>query len=94
MVGTKVFFFLKRLSATLSKIILVSATLFLYLQLIFIAVVRSWKQRLSSEEKGSSFPAPVHLYYTIVVKRKKGKDTLVPVFEGVRIPERTFSLSA
>lgn len=88
------FFLLKRLPATVQYFLRIFYywPLCLYLPLIFIAAVWSWKQRLWSAEKGLSHSALFPVCCTVVLK--KGKDTHVPVFKGVRIPERTFFLSA
>lgn len=65
-----------------------------YIYKSFLELLWSWKQKLWLEEKGPSFPAPSTLCCPIVIKRKKGKDIPVPIFKGIRIPERTFFLSA
>lgn len=90
MVGTQVFL---NCSLVLSKEISSPATRFLYFQIICIDAVWSWKQRLRFKGKGHHF-LPRPLCGGIVVKREKGRDILVPVFQGVGFPERTFLLSA
>lgn len=70
----------------LSKDNLLSAINFLYSQIIFVTAVWSWKQRLWSEEKGPSFPAPSTplLYHSR--KEKEGKRYSCPSFQRCQNP--------
>lgn len=60
-----------------------------FLQLLWI-----WKKKALVWRERANISCLFTLCCTIVIKRKKGNDTFVPVFKGIRIPERRFFLSA